>query len=66
MHAACSSPFVQKRHRQDYNVNHKIAHVLAIDGVWAPTRWACVKVGDIVRVEDGEAFAADMILLASR
>jgi phospholipid-transporting ATPase len=56
---------VQKRHRQDRHVNRKKTNVLR-DGQWTRVRWMNVVVGDYVRVENNEAFPADLLLLSSR
>ncbi|KAJ3355905.1 hypothetical protein GGF32_001766 [Allomyces javanicus] len=53
-----------KRHRADNEVNSRLVKVLAGQH-FVEKRWDHVKVGDIIRVENGEFFAADLLLLSS-
>ncbi|KNE72591.1 phospholipid-translocating P-type ATPase, flippase [Allomyces macrogynus ATCC 38327] len=53
-----------KRHRADNEVNARLVKVL-VGSEFLPKRWDEVVVGDILRVENGEFFAADLILLSS-
>ena len=53
-----------KRHKQDSEVNTRIAKVLK-GSTFDPVEWRKVEVGDIVRLENGDFFPADMILLSS-
>lgn len=53
-----------KRHRSDAELNARITHVL--EGSQFEERiWRKVKVGDIVRLEGGDHFPADMAILSS-
>jgi phospholipid-transporting ATPase len=53
-----------KRHRQDNEVNNRF--VKALHGSeFLPKQWKDIVVGDIVRVENGQFFPADLILLSS-
>ncbi|KAJ3043978.1 hypothetical protein HDV00_003505 [Rhizophlyctis rosea] len=53
-----------RRHRQDAEVNTR--HVNTLKGsAFEPKRWRDVEVGDIVRIENGQFFPADLILLSS-
>ena len=53
------------RHRADRATNGQRVDILsaAKDGPMAPGTWADVRVGDVVRVTDREAFPADLLLL---
>ncbi|KAJ3109737.1 hypothetical protein HDU96_007113 [Phlyctochytrium bullatum] len=53
-----------KRHRQDAEVNSRLVKVLHGSG-FIEKEWRDVVVGDIVRVENGQFFPADLILLSS-
>ncbi|XP_055894681.1 probable phospholipid-transporting ATPase IA isoform X6 [Biomphalaria glabrata] len=53
-----------KRHRADGNVNNRLVAVHR-NGKWMDVRWKDVLVGDIVKVDDGAYFPADLILLSS-
>ena len=53
-----------KRHAQDRAVNSRITKVL-VGPAFCPTHWRDVKVGDIVRIENGEYFPADLIIVSS-
>ncbi|KAI8825014.1 uncharacterized protein EV422DRAFT_492579 [Fimicolochytrium jonesii] len=53
-----------KRHKQDGEVNARYAKVLH-GSEFAPKRWRDIVVGDVVRVENGNYFPADLILLSS-
>lgn len=55
-----------KRHQSDAELNGRIAQVLnPSTGQFEPRRWRHIAVGDIVRVEGNDFFAADLVLLAS-
>jgi phospholipid-transporting ATPase len=56
--------FVKKRHRSDAEVNQRSCKTLQ-GSSFVEKEWNEVKVGDIVRVESGEFFPADLILLSS-
>ncbi|KAK0417961.1 hypothetical protein QR680_013300 [Steinernema hermaphroditum] len=53
-----------KRRRMDSTVNSYSTQILK-NGQWIETKWKNVSVGDIVKVEDGQLFPADLILLSS-
>ncbi|KAJ3190997.1 hypothetical protein HK101_008184 [Irineochytrium annulatum] len=53
-----------KRYRQDAEVNARYVKTLS-GHTFVPKRWKDVVVGDIVRVENGEFFPADLSLLSS-
>ncbi|KAJ3105015.1 hypothetical protein HDU97_008623 [Phlyctochytrium planicorne] len=53
-----------KRHKQDAEVNARMVKVLA-GAEFVEKPWRDVVVGDIVRVENGQFFPADLILLSS-
>lgn len=48
----------------DYLVNNYVTTVLK-DGKWVETEWKNVQVGDIVKINDGHVFPADIVLLSS-
>ena len=54
-----------KRHSGDRKVNNTKVAVLSVEGKWVNKAWREVKVGDILRVEDGNYFPSDLILLSS-
>ena len=54
-----------KRHKADDQTNNKKVQVIRADGVAKQIRWTEVVVGDIVKVDNGQFFPADLILLAS-
>ena len=54
-----------KRHNGDRKVNNTKVAVLSGEGKWVKKPWREVKVGNILRVEDGHYFPADLILLSS-
>ena len=54
-----------KRHNGDRKVNNTKVPVLSQEGKWVNRQWREVKVGDIIRVDDGNYFPADLILLSS-
>ncbi|KNE56612.1 phospholipid-translocating P-type ATPase, flippase [Allomyces macrogynus ATCC 38327] len=54
-----------RRHRADDEVNQCSVQVLGRDAQLRTVVWRDVAVGDIVRVENGESFPADLVLLAS-
>jgi len=53
-----------KRHNSDKDLNRSKAEVLQ-GGEFQERKWYQIRVGDIVRVESGKPFPADLILLAS-
>ncbi|KAJ1516593.1 hypothetical protein HMI54_011154 [Coelomomyces lativittatus] len=53
-----------KRHRTDNEVNARLVKVLN-NLHFIEKRWDQVKVGDIVRIENGDFFSADIVLLSS-
>jgi phospholipid-transporting ATPase len=53
-----------KRHRQDAEVNARFTKALS-GSQFVDKKWSDVAVGDIVRVENGEFFPADLILISS-
>ncbi|CAG8675392.1 1028_t:CDS:2, partial [Cetraspora pellucida] len=55
-----------KRHRSDSEVNQRKCKYFELTGeTYVEKEWNRVTVGDIVRVESGEFFPADLILLSS-
>ena len=56
----------RKRHAQDAETNSREVKVLDINSrSFELKKWRDVCVGDTVRIEGGEAFPADLILLSS-
>jgi phospholipid-transporting ATPase len=53
-----------KRHRQDAEVNARLVKVLR-GQVFVDIPWKEVQVGDIVRIENGNFFPADLVILSS-
>lgn len=53
-----------KRHNSDKDLNRSKAEVLQ-GGEFQERKWYQIRVGDIIRVESGKPFPADLILLAS-
>ncbi|KAH9523120.1 Phospholipid-transporting ATPase IA [Bulinus truncatus] len=53
-----------KRHRADGSINNRLVAVHR-NGKWQDIQWKDVLVGDIVRVDDGSYFPADLLLLSS-
>ncbi len=53
------------RHQADRSVNEQTAHVLHSDGAVRPSLFQDLVLGDIVRVDNGEEFPCDLILLSS-
>ncbi|KAF9898782.1 hypothetical protein BX616_003618 [Lobosporangium transversale] len=53
-----------KRHASDSETNARKSKVLQ-GNAFVPKPWHSIKVGDIVRVEGGEPFPADLVLLSS-
>ncbi|KAI9140986.1 hypothetical protein BKA69DRAFT_1076577 [Paraphysoderma sedebokerense] len=53
-----------RRHKNDDEVNNRPASVLVGDELHT-IKWRDVKVGDIVRVENGKFFPADLLLISS-
>lgn len=64
----CVPPFfdfhLQKRHASDSETNARNSKVLQ-GNTFVPRPWHSIKVGDIVRIEGGEPFPADLVLLSS-
>ncbi|KAF7124136.1 hypothetical protein RHSIM_Rhsim12G0080300 [Rhododendron simsii] len=54
-----------QRKKQDITVNNRKVKVHRGDGVFEPTQWRNLRVGDIVKVEKDEFFPADLVLLSS-
>lgn len=54
-----------RRYREDRRVNRATTHVVRLGGEVVQCRWDSVHVGDILRVNNGEQFPADLLLLAS-
>lgn len=54
-----------RRYREDRRVNRATTHVVRLGGEVEECRWDSVHVGDILRVNNGEQFPADLLLLAS-
>ncbi|TYG60421.1 hypothetical protein ES288_D07G067200v1 [Gossypium darwinii] len=54
-----------RRKKQDTEVNNRKVKMNQSDGIFEPTKWMDLKVGDIVKVEKDEFFPADLILLSS-
>lgn len=54
------------RHREDSKVNNRIARRVLPGGAVEPVRWASLRPGDVVVVERGETFPADLLFLAAR
>ena len=54
-----------KRHNGDRKTNNTKVAVLSGEGKWVKKPWREVRVGDILRVDDGNYFPADLILLSS-
>eukprot|EP00898_Chlorokybus_atmophyticus_P002241 jgi/Chlat1/3017/Chrsp201S03276 len=54
-----------RRSRLDKAVNHRKVDVLVSQGVWERRAWKDVRVGDVVRVLDGNEFPADLLVLSS-
>ena len=54
----------QKRHKSDDATNARPTIVLQ-GGQWVAVPWKQARVGHIVRVEKGQEFPADMIILAT-
>ncbi|KAB2020371.1 hypothetical protein ES319_D07G064100v1 [Gossypium barbadense] len=54
-----------RRKKQDTEVNNRKVKMHQSDGIFEPTKWMDLKVGDIVKVEKDEFFPADLILLSS-
>ncbi|GIY99619.1 phospholipid-transporting ATPase ID [Caerostris extrusa] len=53
-----------QRHRSDSQVNNRLSHVLR-EGRLLEERWYKVQVGDIVRMENDQFVAADLLLLST-
>ncbi|XP_073147923.1 putative phospholipid-transporting ATPase 9 [Henckelia pumila] len=54
-----------RRKQQDIEMNNRKVKVHSGDGVFNPTEWKNLKVGDVVKVEKDEFFPADLLLLSS-
>ena len=55
---------MQQRHRSDSQVNNRKSHVLR-NGKSVEERWHKVQVGDIIRMENDQFIAADLLLLTT-
>ncbi|KAG0088539.1 hypothetical protein BGZ92_006041 [Podila epicladia] len=53
-----------KRHASDSETNARLTKTLQ-GSTFTPRAWHSIRVGDIVRVEGGESFPADLVLLSS-
>ena len=53
-----------KRYRQDAEVNSRMVKVLK-GTTFEDIPWRSVQVGDILRLQNGEFFPADMVLISS-
>lgn len=56
--------FLQQRHQNDSQVNHRRAKTLR-NGKLVEEKWASVQVGDVIRLENDQFVAADILLLSS-
>lgn len=56
--------FFQQRHRNDSQVNKRRSKVLR-DGRLVEEKWAQVQVGDVIRMENNQFVAADVLLLST-
>ena len=54
----------QQRHRTDRQVNNRKSHVLR-KGQLVEEKWHRVQVGDVVRMDNNQFIAADLLLLSS-
>jgi hypothetical protein len=54
-----------QRHREDREINGRPIVAVEPTGSAINLRWSSIRVGDIVRVEDGQEFPADLLLLSS-
>lgn len=54
-----------RRNQQDVEVNNRKVKVHCGNGVFEPTEWRHLRVGDIVKVEKDEFFPTDLLLLSS-
>jgi phospholipid-transporting ATPase len=55
---------IQKRHRADDEINHRIVEILVNDQ-WQGRKWKELVVGDIVKVQNNTFFPADLVQLSS-
>ena len=55
----------RKRHQQDAMTNARLVKVLDTTGSFIEKQWREVVVGDICRIENGQFFPADLIILSS-
>ncbi len=53
-----------KRYRQDAEVNSREARVLR-GATFETVEWRHIKVGDVIRLENGQFFPADLLLISS-
>lgn len=53
-----------KRHRQDYEINTRQVKTLS-GQIFTDKKWEDLVVGDVVRIENGQFFPADLVLLSS-
>ncbi|KAI8434168.1 hypothetical protein MSG28_012286 [Choristoneura fumiferana] len=57
-------PLIGQRHQNDSQVNHRRAKTLR-NGKLVEEKWASVQVGDVIRLENDQFVAADILLLSS-
>lgn len=55
---------LQQRHQNDSQVNHRRAKTLR-NGKLVEEKWASVQVGDVIRLENDQFVAADILLLST-
>ena len=60
----CVFVWVQQRHCSDSQVNNRKSKALR-GGKLSEERWAQVQVGDVIRMENDQFVAADMMLLTT-
>lgn len=57
-------PALQKRHQTDRQVNNRKSRVLR-KGQLVEEKWHRVQVGDVIRMENNQFIAADLLVLSS-
>lgn len=55
---------LQQRHMSDSHVNNRKSQA-ARNGKLVPERWSSVQVGDVIRMDNDQFVAADILLLTS-
>ena len=55
---------LQQRHRSDRQVNNRVSLVLR-QGRLTKEQWSNVRVGDVIRMENDQFVAADLLLLST-